>query len=124
MEIRQALEDLIVLQDSITWLNSEGKEDSPEAIELCERRDLLREKIIGRVEERAEQVAEVQHEIWSHWMKYLFSVSKLWGNGTVNIPAEKVQRWKRQMCTPYAELTEREKDSDREQANKVLEVLL
>ena len=45
MDIRQALEDLIVLQDSITHLNAKGKEDSPEARALCEKREDLRKKI-------------------------------------------------------------------------------
>jgi hypothetical protein len=34
-----------------------------------------------------------------------------------------VQRWERQIATPYEELTETEKDSDREWADKVLALL-
>jgi len=62
----------------------------------------------------------VQHEIWSHWMKYLFQVSIQNDDGTVTIPADKVETWRRQMTTLYANLSEREKESDIEQAKKVL----
>ena len=68
-----------------------------------------------------EKIAAVQHAIWSHWMKYLFSqcLSVIDG-GNMIIPADKARRWKRQMNTPYSELTEKERDSDREQVDKVL----
>ena len=67
-----------------------------------------------------ERLADVQHAIWAHWMRYLFSVSIENHDGAVTIPADKVARWKRQINTEYTNLTEREKDSDREQADKVL----
>ena len=71
-------------------------------------------------EEYRERIAAVQHEIWSHWMRYLFSVCPpdSFGNGI--IPAEKAQRWQRQMNTDYANLTDKERESDRDQADKVL----
>jgi hypothetical protein len=69
-----------------------------------------------------ELLAEKQHEIWSHWMKYLFSVSQETDEGVV-IPVDKVLRWKQQMITPYIALTEQEKSSDREQADKLLTVI-
>ena len=74
-------------------------------------------------EEQRERVASIQHEIWSHWMQYLFSVSQEYSAGSMMIPADKALRWHRQMHTPYADLTEKEKDSDRDQADKVLSVL-
>lgn len=37
------------------------------------------------------------------------------------MPAGKVERWKRQMETDFANLTEKEQVSDYEQADKVLE---
>ena len=75
-----------------------------------------------------EAIAAVQHEIWSHWMRYLFSQCPELGEtvsapGTRFIPADKVERWMRQMETPYAELSEKEKESDRDQARKVMEAL-
>ena len=70
-----------------------------------------------------EKLAAAQHEIWINWMEYLFSVSISDPDGTCTIPADKVARWVRQMNTPYSELTEDEKDSDREQADKILSVI-
>ena len=63
---------------------------------------------------RLELLAEIQHEIWSHWMKYQFTICKESGNGDLIIPAEKVGRWMRQLNTPYGELTPSEKQSDRD----------
>lgn len=70
-----------------------------------------------------EVVADVQHQIWSHWMNYLFSVSNQNNDGSYTIPSEKVLRWKRQIQSVYSDLSEDEKKSDREQADKVLERL-
>lgn len=70
-----------------------------------------------------EKIASVQHDIWSHWMKYMFSVCRRESGDVLIIPPEKVRRWSRQMYTPYSELTEKEKASDRIQADKVLNVI-
>jgi len=69
------------------------------------------------------ELADVQHEIWSHWMKYLFEVSIQNDDGTVTIPADKVENWKRQMVTRYADLSSKEQESDLEQAEKVMALL-
>lgn len=39
------------------------------------------------------------------------------------IPAWAVERWRRQVATSYAELSEKEKDSDRKEADRVLEIV-
>lgn len=70
-----------------------------------------------------ERLADLQHEIWSHWMKYLFSVSIENDDGTVTLSADKVGRWKRQMLTPYKDLSSREQKSDIEQARKILNII-
>ena len=56
-------------------------------------------------------------------MQYLFGVSVENADGTVTIPAVHVARWKRQMTTAYDNLSEREKDSDREEADKILALI-
>lgn len=73
--------------------------------------------------ELREQLADVQHAIWAHWMRYMFTQGTVNPDGTWTMPAEKVQRWGGQLRTPYSALTEKERESDREQADKVLEVL-
>ena len=75
-----------------------------------------------QLESKREILADVQHEIWSSWMEYLFQQCILVSEGMA-IPFDKVSRWVRQMNTSYSELSEGEKDSDRDQADKVLEVL-
>jgi hypothetical protein len=70
-----------------------------------------------------EQLADLQHEIWAHWMRYLFSVCQENPDGSFTIHPEKAQRWLRQINTPYADLSESEKNSDREQADKILDIL-
>lgn len=50
-----------------------------------------------------ERLAAIQHDIWSHWMRWFFD----------NDTPENRERWKRQMATTYAELSESERESDR-----------
>ena len=80
-------------------------------------------------EEVVEALSDVQHDIWSHWMQHQFSrfhespcadgAPGFW----FSVHPDDAGRWKRQMETPYEDLTEKEKDSDRDQAEKVLKVL-
>ena len=73
-------------------------------------------------QKKVEDLASVQHDIWSHWMKYLFLQCEE-RYGDVVIPRDKIIKWHRQMITPYSELSEKEKESDREQVKKLLKVM-
>lgn len=70
-----------------------------------------------------EQLAAIEHQRWSDWQQYMHNLCVretnplLYGHSLV-IPAELVARWERQIATPYAELTEAEKASDREQVDR------
>jgi hypothetical protein len=70
-----------------------------------------------------EQLAALAHEQWSGWMDYMFSKCTILPGDMLAIPAWAVARWTRQMQTPYAELSEEEKDSDRAEADRVLALL-
>ena len=74
--------------------------------------------------ELREALAEVSHEIWAHWMRYLFSrcETEIYNMGPIMNWSD-ANHWLIQIDTPYSDLTEREKDSDREQADKILVVL-
>ncbi len=73
--------------------------------------------------EMLEALAAVEHERWSHWQRYLHSRCTRNSDGSLTIPAHEVSRWERQMHTKYLELTDAEKESDREQAGEYLDVL-
>jgi hypothetical protein len=70
-----------------------------------------------------ELLAEYAHRAWSGWMAFLFDKSFVREDGSVVIPADLVARWKRQINTPYADLSAHEQDSDREEADKMLAIL-
>lgn len=67
-----------------------------------------------------ERLAALAHSQWSGWMEYLFSKCQFNSDGTATIPTWGVERWKRQINTPYEELSEPEKESDRKEARKFI----
>ncbi len=60
-----------------------------------------------------ERLADWDHRAWAGWTRYLLD----------NYTPENVARWERQTVTPYADLSEREKDSDRKEAREILAVI-
>jgi len=72
-----------------------------------------------------EKLAAYAHEAWAGWMRHLFEqclddgVVGIADRASVVIPPDLVARWKRQMNTPYEELPENEKESDRAEAIKI-----
>ena len=72
-----------------------------------------------------ETLASVEHERWSHWQRYLHSKCVSVGSdGALLIPGHLVKRWEEQIGTPYANLPEEEKESDREQVRKYLPLIV
>ena len=76
------------------------------------------------LESIVEELAAVEHERWSHWQRYMHSKGVLQVDGSLLIPADFVRRWQTQIDTPYGELSETEKDSDREQVLKYLPLIV
>jgi hypothetical protein len=71
-----------------------------------------------------EALASIEHERWSHWQRYVHSKCSPVGNeGALLIPGHLVKRWEEQIETPYTQLTEPEKESDREQVRKYLPLI-
>lgn len=60
-----------------------------------------------------ERLAALEHEQSAHWTRYLLD----------HLTPENVERWRRQIDTPYERLSEPEKQSDREWADRVLELV-
>src|SRR5690606_24987196 len=75
---------------------------------------------VFRSEPLLEALAALEHERWAHWQRYLHDQCERRDDGALVIPAELATRWAMQMSTPYAELSEEEKASDREQVYRYL----
>jgi chromosome segregation ATPase len=70
-----------------------------------------------------EQLAAIEHQRWADWQKWVHSLSPQNADGSRTIPAAMVETWERQIETPYAELSEAEKDSDREQVDRYWQLI-
>jgi RNA polymerase-interacting CarD/CdnL/TRCF family regulator len=79
-----------------------------------------RDEIERALEAAIEELAAVEHERWSHWQRFMHGKGERLPDGSLVLPAELVRRWERQMSTPYTDLGETEKESDREQVRRYL----
>lgn len=77
---------------------------------------------VGKEKSLREDLAEVAHDVWSDWMNHLLGKATAPEDGVV-LPVELVERWERQMGTPYAKLSWEERESDRKVADRYLETL-
>lgn len=74
-------------------------------------------------QELIEQLADKEHASWARWMDYLFSKCSFASDGAAMIPSELAARWNRQMCTLYADISEQEKQSDRDEVAHILPII-
>ncbi|MGX9427965.1 hypothetical protein [Bradyrhizobium sp. LeoA1S1] len=70
-----------------------------------------------------ERLAAVEHARWSHWQRYMHQKATKQPDGSLLIAPDVVAQWERQLATPYSELSEKEKESDREQVRKYLPII-
>ena len=87
-----------------------------------------RSDVSALVEDQArrllEQCASIEHARWAKWQAYMHSKCTKNDDGSLTIPAELVARWQKQIDTHYDELSEEEKDSDREQVQAYLPLVV
>jgi hypothetical protein len=83
------------------------------------------ERLSRALNDLLETLASIEHERWSHWQRYLHSECEPIGSdGALLIPGNLVRRWEEQIGTSYANLTEDQKESDREQVRKYLPLIV
>lgn len=63
-----------------------------------------------------EELSDLEHAQWMSWAKDIAKTEK--------INPKRLKRWKEDMFKPYSELSEEEKDKDREIATMVLKVII
>lgn len=64
-----------------------------------------------------EELAELEHKQWSHILKYLLK------EGFITLAKMQTFDYYKLAHTPYSELSEGQKESDREWARKVLDIV-
>ena len=74
-------------------------------------------------QELVEFLAYAEHDSWSRWMQWLFSMCIVNDDKSVTIPAPLVERWIRQAYTIYHDLSEEEKHSDRNEVMHILPII-
>ncbi|ESY82164.1 hypothetical protein NKJ16_08760 [Mesorhizobium sp. M0179] len=79
------------------------------------------DQLIGSI---TDELAAVEHERWSHWQRFVHEQASRLPDGSLLLPAELVERWERQIETSFEELTEKEKESDREQVRRYLPIIV
>ena len=85
---------------------------APDAVVRKMQAEVERLQGIASSDVLLEKLADLEHERWSGWMRWMFD----------NWSEENVARWKRQMVTSYADLPEHSKESDRKEARKTMAV--
>ena len=79
--------------------------------------------LTAKQKELIEKLAAIEHKRWAHWQRYLHSQCLKNDDGSLTFPADLVKKWNKKIDTDYFNLTESEKDSDREQVLKYLPLL-
>jgi len=75
------------------------------------------------LETLVEDLAAIEHERWAHWQRYMHDKGERRPDGSLLLPAELVRHWDTQIARDYADLSESEKMSDREQVRRYLPLL-
>lgn len=80
-------------------------------------------EVAALLETLVESLAAIEHERWVHWQRYMHSKGKPQPDGSLVLPADLVRHWDSLIAANYADLSESEKMSDREQVRRYLPVI-
>lgn len=64
-----------------------------------------------------ELLSALEHDRWSRWQRYVHAMCEQGEDGALVIPGSLVHHWQRQATTPYAHLSERERENIRQEAD-------
>lgn len=86
--------------------------------------NVQRQRLEDALNAIVEDLARIEHERWSHWQMYMHGKGTRQPDGSLLLSHDLVERWDRQIGTTYENLTESEKDGDREQVRKYLPLIV
>jgi hypothetical protein len=67
-----------------------------------------------------ERLAAIEHERCAHWQRHVDRQSIPQADGSLLLAAEAVARWDKEISTSYADLSEEQKETDRDQGRRYL----
>jgi hypothetical protein len=73
--------------------------------------------------ELIEQLAAIEHQRWADWQGYFFSKLQRTEAGDLIVPAGYVAALQKLIDTPYAELSEEQKENDRREVRRYLHLI-
>lgn len=76
--------------------------------------------IEAKLQGTIDELAAVEHERWAHWQRYMHDKGERRPDGSLVLPRDLIERWEAQIATSYADLSEAEKESDREQVRRYI----
>jgi hypothetical protein len=82
------------------------------------------ERVRDILNDLIEELAAIEHERWSHWQQYLHDSGIRQPDGSIILPADLIARWDGQIAKKYLELSDNEKESDREQVRRYIPLIL
>ena len=75
------------------------------------------------IEDFVEKGGALEHARWGRWHKYMLSRMSIRKDDSLEFDKEDFERWLRQSNTPYNELSEKEKESDRREVREYLPLI-
>lgn len=73
-----------------------------------------------KLDQIIDELASIEHERWAHWQKYVHDLAQRNSDGSVTIPSDFVTKWERKITANFTDLTDSEKESDRDQVRRYL----
>jgi len=74
-------------------------------------------------EEFIEKGADLEHQRWARWQKYVHSLCVKNPDGSLTISKDRVEHWEKEIAAPYSELTEELKEYDRKETRNYLPLI-
>lgn len=95
---------------------------------FIEGKSQFKQQIHGMIrvalEKEMEALADIEHQRWASWQKYLHEKLKVCLDGNYYLHKDWRNRWFKQIITPYKDLSEREKESDRKEVRRYMKHIL